>query len=431
MTHLPVRFQSLPEWLSWQETLHFTDVDPGLERIGKVWDKLKISQPLPFKIVTVAGTNGKGSSVALLDAILRAGDYRVGTYTSPHLRYYNERIVVDGQPCSDEQICEAFARIDGARGDVSLTYFEFATLAALLIFIEQEIDIALLEVGMGGRLDAVNLVDADIALITPVGLDHTQWLGHDRETIAREKAGIIRTARPVVCSETDPARSLLAYADECDAPVHIAGQAFSHRIDDLTWSWSNARHDWPNLPYPALAGEYQFQNASAVLQVVSLLEDIGFAVPIGTICTGLKQVCLPGRFQTIAGDIPRILDVTHNQQGAMNLFKLLAAKPIEGETYAVMGMLQDKDVQKVVTTLSPVISSWFIGGLDNQRGLSGQAAAQQALKVVDEDEVQVFQTVPLAYEGAMSCAQSGDRVLVFGSFHTVGAVMEVMEKDQT
>lgn len=426
-----MRFQSLPEWLSWQETLHFTDVDPGLERIGQVWDKLNISEPLPFKIVTVAGTNGKGSSVALLDAILRAGDYRVGTYTSPHLRHYNERIVVDGQPCSDEQICAAFARIDDARGDVSLTYFEFATLAALLILIEQEIDIALLEVGMGGRLDAVNLVDADIALITPVGLDHTQWLGHDRETIAREKAGIIRMARPVVCSETEPAQSLLTYADECDAPVHIAGQAFNHRIDDLTWSWSNARHDWPNLPYPALAGEYQFQNASAVLQVVSLLEDLGFVLPIEAICTGLKQVCLLGRFQTITGDIPRILDVTHNQQGAMNLFKLLAAKPIEGETYAVMGMLQDKDVQKVVTTLSPAISSWFIGGLDNQRGLSGQAAAEQALKVVREDAVQAYQTVPLAYEAAMLRAQSGDRVLVFGSFHTVGAVMEVMEKDQT
>ena len=223
-----MRFSTLPQWLEWQEKLHFTEIDPGLTRIGQVWEKMQGQKQLPFKVVTIAGTNGKGSSVAMTSSILRAAGYRTGTYTSPHLLAYNERIAINGIPCSDQQICASFARIDDARGDISLTYFEFATLAAADIFRQQEIDIAVLEVGMGGRLDAVNLFDADVALITPIGLDHTAWLGDTREKIAYEKAGIIRARTPVVCSESEPPHTLIDYANSLKAPLYKAGMAYRY-----------------------------------------------------------------------------------------------------------------------------------------------------------------------------------------------------------
>jgi dihydrofolate synthase/folylpolyglutamate synthase len=234
-----MRFDTLPEWLSWQENLHFTEVDLGLSRIGLVWEQLKTNTKLPFTVITVAGTNGKGSSVAMLEAILRAAGYKTGTYTSPHLLRYNERIAINGVPSDDASICNAFQRIDNARKDTSLTYFEFATLAAIDIFCEQNIDIAILEVGMGGRLDAVNLFDADIALITPIGLDHINWLGNTRELIGREKAGIIRENKPVVCSEHGPPNSLIDYANSLHAPIYKAVDEYNFIVNDSHWQWSN------------------------------------------------------------------------------------------------------------------------------------------------------------------------------------------------
>jgi len=420
-----MRFESLPEWLHWQETLHFTEVDPGLERIGHVWSALDGTAKLPFTVITVAGTNGKGSSVAMLDSILRAAGYTTGTYTSPHILNYNERICVNSTPCSDDEICQAFDRIDTARDEESLTYFEFATLAAVDIFREHNIDIAILEVGMGGRLDAVNLYDADIALITPISLDHTVWLGDNREKIGREKAGIIRKNKPVVCSETLPPESILLYAQELDSPIYQAEQNFNAIKHDDYWQWSGSKQIWSDLPIPALEGHYQLQNAAAVLQVISLLIVDGYSISEQHIKTGLKTVKLAGRFQRIPGEIEQILDVTHNEQGAKNLATLLTEIPTSGRTLAVVAMLKDKDAAKVASILTPSIDMWFAAGLNGSRGMSAEQLSEQLNQSVALDKIKCSDTVEQAYGQAWDSAQKGDRVLIFGSFHTVEAILRL------
>ncbi|MCB2427341.1 bifunctional tetrahydrofolate synthase/dihydrofolate synthase [Methylophaga pinxianii] len=419
-----MRFNSLPQWLAWQEKLHFTEIDPGLDRIRAVWQQMYADKKLPFRVVTVAGTNGKGSSVALLASILSAAGYRTACYTSPHLLRYNERIVVDGQPATDLQICEAFDRIDTARGDVSLSYFEFATLAAADIFCRQDIDIAILEVGMGGRLDAVNLFDADIALITPIGLDHTVWLGDTRELIGIEKAGIMRAQHPVVCSESSPPSTVIEIAHQLAAPAYIAAKDFTYQSQSDVWHWQNKQYQFDALPHPALLGCYQFQNSAAVLQVISLLKDSGMTKITETaIRNGLQQVRLAGRFQKIDGPVTHIFDVTHNQQGAENLAKLLREISCEGKTHAVIAMLRDKDSRAVFDALLPVIDNWFIGGLTGDRGQSAEDLAAGLQGKIANDRVHLQDTVEQAYNTAAEYAVTGDRILIFGSFHTVEAIM--------
>jgi dihydrofolate synthase/folylpolyglutamate synthase len=425
-----MRFSLLSQWLQWQENLHFTEIDPGLERVGQVWQKMGGSPQLPFKVVTVAGTNGKGSSVAITAAILRAAGYRTATYTSPHLLRYNERICIDESPCSDEAICQAFARIDEARGDISLTYFEFATLAAADIFSREQVDIAVLEIGMGGRLDAVNLFDADVALITPIGLDHTAWLGETRELIGREKAGILRAGKPVVCSEASPPATVLARAQQLRSPCFVASADFNYQVSELGWSWHNAGTGLQGLPYPALAGHYQLQNSAAVLQVCDLLVQQGMTISAAAIHQGLQQVRLAGRFQVIPGAITRILDVTHNQQGAENLRTLLTETAGSGNTYAVLAMLRDKDSRAVAEALNEVIDFWFLAGLDGNRGLTSEKLSESLAPVVGDKKVGCYQQVEEAYTAAMASASHGDRILVFGSFHTVEAAMRIMPECQ-
>lgn len=419
-----MRFQSLPEWLAWQETLHFKEIDPGLERISRVWNNMSVQKKPPFKIVTVAGTNGKGSSVALLTSILRAAGYRTGSYTSPHLLRYNERISVDGVPATDEDICSVFDEIDIARGDISLTYFEFATLAAVALFSRQQIDIALLEVGMGGRLDAVNQFDADIALITPIGLDHTNWLGNTRELIGAEKAGIVRANQPLVCSEHRPPNSVIAKAQSLAAPLYVAGQQFHYHASEHAWDWHNDTMALNALAKPALLGDYQLQNAAAVLQVIQLLKSMGLSqLTDAVIETGLKNVVLGGRFQRLPGAVNRIFDVTHNAQGANNLANLLSQFPAEGKTLAVVAMLRDKDSVAVFSALNPFIDAWYVGGLEGERGQSGEALAATLHQVNSGCVVQTHLLVEQAYHQAMADAKPGDQLLIFGSFHTVEAVM--------
>lgn len=418
-----MRFSSLPEWLHWQENLHFTEVDPGLDRLGQVWQAMGGTSKLPFTVITVAGTNGKGSSVAMLASILQAAGYQTGTYTSPHLLEYNERICIDGQPCSDEEICQAFARIDEKRDHVSLTYFEFATLAAVDIFCQKQCDVVVLEVGMGGRLDAVNLFDTDIALITPISLDHTNWLGNNREKIATEKAGIMRAKQPVVCSENAPANSILDHATSLDAPCFIAEKDFFTEKLNTSWSWHNSEQRYDDLPLPALLGSYQLQNAAAVLQVVNLLNQAEFSISTSAIKSGLQQVKLAGRFQVIEGNIERVFDVTHNHQGACNLAKLLTERDSKGKTHAVLAMLQDKDANAVVEPLKGVIENWYIAGLNSSRGMSGEDLANKINSHIADKTMSTYETVEHAYQHAMESAQPGDCVLVFGSFQTVEAVM--------
>lgn len=419
-----MRFNSLPQWLAWQEKLHFTEIDPGLARIGAVWQRLAADKPLPFKVVTVAGTNGKGSSVALLTAILRAAGYKTGSYTSPHLLRYNERIAVNGEPAGDAQICHAFARIDAARQEISLTYFEFATLAAALIFKDAEVDFAILEVGMGGRLDAVNLFDADLALITPIDLDHMQWLGDNREKIGVEKAGILRQGRPLVCSEVTPPDSVITAAEKLNVPVFIAGRDFHYQSADKGWHWQSNTHQYKNLPMPALHGRYQLQNSAAVLMAVQLLVKHGLAdIDEHAIGHGLSSVQLSGRFQILPGPVQRIFDVTHNQQGAENLAVVLNETPCQGKTLAVIAMLRDKDSSSVFNALGQQIEHWYLGGLNGDRGQSSESLAVSLQSAVPAARYSTSETVEQAYHSAMQAAEPGDRILIFGSFHTVEAVM--------
>ncbi len=417
-----MRFQTLPQWLKWQENLHTKEIDPGLERVRSVWHRLRYSVDLPFTVVTVAGTNGKGSSVAMLESILRAAGYQTGMYTSPHLLSYNERICVNGLPSSDSLICETFGRIDHARYDTSLTYFEFATLAAVDIFCQNNIDIAILEVGMGGRLDAVNIFDADIALITSISLDHTLWLGNSRELIAYEKAGIIRSGKPVVCSESAPPGNVLNYARLLQSPVYMAGADFSYIPQHDAWIWSSAKGYNLDLPLPALVGAYQLQNAAAVLQVVDLLNG-GYTITTDAIKAGLLTVQLAGRFQQIAGIVDHIFDVTHNQQGAENLASLLTERPVKGFTIAVMAMLEGKDVTAIASALEDSIDLWCVASLPSPRGINAKDLAKRLQKVISQNKISRYQTVTHAYDDAKSHAIQGDRLLIFGSFLTVQEVL--------
>lgn len=415
-----MRFNTLDEWLAWQETLHPSAIDLGLERIRPVLLRLGLQQP-PCAVITVGGTNGKGSSVAMLDAILRAAGYRVGAYTSPHLLRYNERICLHGTPVDDATLCAAFERIDQARQDTSLTYFEFGTLAAFSIFSAAPLDVVILEVGMGGRLDAVNLWDADVALVTAIGIDHTAWLGDTREEIAFEKAGIFRAGRPAVCGDPDPPHTLLQHADKMGAPLYRFGRDFGYTVDGMAWSWWSVTQRRHALPHPALRGPFQLQNAAGVLMVLELLAQ---ALPVnqGDIRQGLSAVQLAGRFQVLPGMPLRILDVAHNPHGAQVLAQSLRAQPCAGQTHAVMSMLADKDIDGVISVMRDVIDVWHVAGLDVPRGVSGAQLAGR-LQVAGITSVHVHANVTAAYQQAGSHAQPIDRVVVFGSFYTVAEVL--------
>lgn len=414
-----MRFTRLDAWLAWQESLHPRAIELGLERPGRVLENLAIRPART--VITVAGTNGKGSSVALLESVLRAAGLRVGAYTSPHLLRYNERVQIDGEAVSDEALCEAFARIDEARGGISLTYFEFGTLAALDIFARSRLDVAILEVGMGGRLDAVNLVDADVALVTSVAIDHSDWLGTDRESIAREKAGIFRAGRPAVYSEPEVPSSLLEYARSIEAPLYRLGHEFGYERRGDTWNWWGARWCFDGLPLPALTGAVQVQNAAGALAALECLGD-RFPVDREHLCRGLVSATQPGRFQVIPGTVPQILDVAHNPQAAGELAASLRAAPAAGRTHAVFAALADKDIAGVIAPLMDQVDRWHIAGLDTPRG-GGVEALAAALSGAGVQAVAAYGSVAKARKGALDEAVPGDRVVIFGSFHTVAEAL--------
>ena len=417
-----MRFSTLKDWLAWQETLHPSAIDLGLERPALALKALGLDSPC-HKLITVAGTNGKGSSVAMLEAILLAAGYRVGSYTSPHLLHYNERIRLNGQPVDDALICDAFARIDAARGDTSLTYFEFGTLAAFQIFAEAELDVAVLEVGLGGRLDAVNLLDADVALITAIDIDHASWLGDTRELIAREKAGIMRPKRPAVCSDPNPPQSLLDYAQEQQTPLFCLERDYQYRAQDEGWRYADGEGILAGLPRPALVGEVQLQNAAGVIRALRCLSE---ALPVNpqAIRQGLLSVRLPGRMQRLPGSPTVILDVAHNPQSAQVLANNLAAMSCAGRTLAVLGMLADKDIASVIRIIAPRIDAWYLAGLEVWRGADCDtlAAALDGQGIAPYD---CHASVAEALAAARAQAGEQDRVIVFGSFHTVAEAMAV------
>jgi dihydrofolate synthase/folylpolyglutamate synthase len=403
------------------ETLHPREIELGLARVAEVRDRLGLAQPA-FAIITVAGTNGKGSTVAMLEHILHAAGYRVGAYTSPHLVDYNERVHVATEAVSDVELCAAFERVEAARADTPLTYFEFGTLAAIDHFRQREVDIAILEVGLGGRLDAVNAWDADVSIVSSVGIDHTEWLGPDRESIGREKAGIYRAQRCAICGDPDPPRSLIEVAERTGAHLLCVGRDFDFERLAESWTWRALDKKHAGLPYPAMRGDYQLYNAACVVMALSCLVE-RFPVKMADIRAGLLNAVLPGRFQTLPGRPVRVLDVAHNAQAARALARTLSAQIVPGRTIAVCGMLHDKPIADVVRILAPLVSRWHVAGLPGTRGTSAEDM-RAALAVAGVSEgVGLHEDIEQAYAAALAEAGEHDRVVVFGSFHTVGVIL--------
>lgn len=414
-------FDTLDEWLRWQESLHPEQIELGLERVAQVWARLHAGSA-PFTVISVAGTNGKGSCVMMLESILRAAGYRVGAYTSPHLLRYNERIRIDGREIDDASLMQSFERVEAARGSTTLTYFEFGTLAALDLFRAARIEIAVLEVGLGGRLDAVNIIDADVALLTSVGIDHVEWLGPDREHIGREKAGIFRRDRAAVCADREPPDSVRRYAAEIGAQLQCIGADFDFVGSPGGWQWQGFGRRRVGLPYPALRGAIQTQNASAVVAVLELLSQ-RFPVDQDALRRGLQDVQLPARFQILPGAVDWILDVAHNPHGARVLAANLAARTCAGRTHAVIGMLRDKDASGVAAALDECVQVWYAAGLPGPRGLDADTLTQRLRAAQMHGEVHQYVDIAAACAAAAKAAQAGDRVLVLGSFVTVAEVM--------
>ena len=412
------RFEHLDAWLAWQEQLHPNPIELTLQRPATVWQRL--GAPAPARhVITVAGTNGKGSTIAMLAAMLAAGGYRVGVYTSPHLFDYRERITVAGQPVSADALCAAFAAIDAARADISLTYFEFGTLAALQIFADAQLDVALLEVGMGGRLDAVNLIDADVAVITTIDLDHTAWLGDSREAIGFEKAGICRRNHPVVIADPAPPATLQQHATAIGAPRWQLGEQFTLRVQPEQRAWQIDYDDGTGhraLPYPALAGDFQRRNAAAAIVA---LDRLAATLPLDEAAraTGLQQVRLPGRFETLATEPLLIRDVAHNRQATVALAENLQAVPIAGRTFAIFGALADKDLIAMVEPLQPLIAHWFIAPPGGTRSAT-LAQLTQALRAVGvaAEHISCAADPNSALKQAVAAAAATDRLILFGSF---------------
>jgi len=419
--------RSLADWLRWQETLHPSAIDLGLDRMRRTLERLQWRQPA-CPVITVAGTNGKGSTVALTSQILRAAGYRVGTFTSPHLIRYNERIVIDGREVTDASLVAAFERIDAARGNDTLTFFEFNTLAALLVFETEGVDAIVLEVGLGGRLDSVNAVDADVAIITSIALDHCDWLGSDVESIGREKAGIFRAGKPAIFGSRDMPASIDAVARDLGTPLYRLGQDFNWRHDGERWFWRGRHSSYSNLPRPALHGEQQLDNASAVLCALECLSS-QFSVKRDAIESGLRNVSLPGRFQVVRRSEPAvewIFDVAHNPAAAQALAGQLASRPTSGQTIAVCGILGDKDIENIATTLRDSFDAWIIVGLASARSVPIDGLA---LRLANSG-ARIAKTAATVAEGcevAQTMAHAGDRIVVFGSFLTVGPALEWLQ----
>jgi dihydrofolate synthase/folylpolyglutamate synthase len=411
------RFSSLDEWLVWQEQCHPRPIDLGLDRVAGVFARL-IDTPKKIPTITVAGTNGKGSCVAFLESIYRAQGYKVGAYTSPHLLRYNERIRINGQSCSNDEICTAFARIDSVRGDTSLSYFEFGTLAALDIFDTANVDIRILEVGLGGRLDAVNIIDPDVALVTTIAIDHVDWLGHTEEAIGREKAGIFRRGVPAVIGDSQVPVSLLQSAQEKQALALQMGRDFEYQKQINCWDWSSNQVKLLQLPIPQLQGEHQFRNASAVLMAVNCLQP---QLPVTELAirNGLSQTRLQGRFQLIEGENPILLDVGHNPQAVQTLLDFLQTHFADVKIHAVFAMMKDKDIPKVLSMMHKRVTAWYLAPLKNPRA-APEALLSQYFQELDIPLVnRGYQNFAEAFNAARRQVLPGEMILIFGSFFLV------------
>lgn len=421
--------KTLNDWLSYLESLHPKGqggIELGLERVACVKAALKQTQHCP--VIVVGGTNGKGSTCTYLEAIYRRAGYRTACYTSPHLLVYNERVRLDGVPADDALLCQAFERVERARlaaGGVALTYFEFGTLAAWEVFAAQRVDVAILEVGLGGRLDAVNIYDADCAVVTGVALDHTDWLGSTRSAIGFEKAGIYRAGRPALCADPEPPASLLDHASAIGADLRLLGRDFSAVAEASTWTWRTPEMQLENLPLPALRGACQLRNAAAVLAAIACLQ-ARLPVQREAMGAGLSSARLAGRYQLVGERPTVILDVAHNPEAAAGLAQNLDATPVAGRTLAVVGMLADKDIAGALSALSGKVDLWLLAGLAVPRGAGAEALARVVAGL--GGRVELFDAPEAAFARAVGLAGENDRIAAFGSFYTVAAVLRALGK---
>jgi len=426
---------TLAGWLAYLETLHPKSIALGLDRVREVAARLPLAFDCP--VITVSGTNGKGSTCAMLEAILSAAGYRVGSYTSPHLRRYNERVRIGRDFVTDDDLLTAFdviedARVGGAGGaETPLTYFEFGTLAALWLFARAKVDVLVLEVGLGGRLDAVNLIDADVAVVTSIDFDHMDYLGPTREDIAREKAGIFRPHRPVVCGERDPPTTLIEAANALGAPLLRAGHEFDFTVEGTQWRYRGPNGERYGLPVPALRGVFQFGNAAVALTALDALRD-RLPVPTGAIRDGLVSVELPGRFQVLPGRPTIVLDVAHNPHAARALSASLGTMGFHPETFAVFAMYADKDIRSVVEAMKSRVDHWYVAGLPGARGAPSLTIVEKLRAAsVAQAAIHAFDSVASAYRAACDAASDADRIIVFGSFLTVAAALDVNRSSET
>jgi len=406
---------TLDQWLALLETRHPLAIDLGLDRVSAVWERMGRPRPAA-RLCTVGGTNGKGSTVAYINAMLTALGYRCGCYTSPHLFRYNERVQVQGRDACDRDLLDAFEAVEVARGEISLTYFEFGTLAAFSLLSRAALDFAVLEVGLGGRLDAVNIVDADCAVITPIGLDHQEYLGQDLESIGAEKAGIIRAGKPVVCGESDPPASVLRAAESHGAVLQRLGREFSVTVGASDCVWRMGSHSI-RLPRPPMVGIHQINNMATAVAAVSALYPEALAKP-PMLLRGIESARLPGRLQP-SKDCSKVwLDVGHNSHAAIALAEALqdlGLDPVD----CVLAMLRDKDASSVAQALGKSVRNWYCAGIGGERGRSGIQLAGEVSQVCGAGRVREFTDVASALSAALYDSASGDSILVFGSFITV------------
>ena len=412
--------RTLAEWLQLHESVHPKSIDLDLARVGEVASTLGLL-PVPYPVITVGGTNGKGSTVAHLVALFSALGMRTGAFTSPHLLRYNERIRIDAAEASDAELIAAFERIEAARATTTLTFFEFNTLAALITFAARNVEAAVLEVGLGGRLDATNLIDADVAVLASVGMDHRDYLGDDLESIGREKAGIFRTGRPAVLGSSDMPASVFAAIASSGARALIAGRDFSWKIDGERWSYQGRGH-YANLPRSALSGAIQYGNAAtaiAALEALALPRKLNRELIAGA----LAQVRLRGRLQILPGAVEWILDVAHNEPAARVLAQHLKERPMSGRTFAVASILRDKDVAGIGRALGAQIDCWILCTLGGARGSSASELATRLAPGMHA-RLELADSIAAGCARARAQARPGDRVLVFGSFPAVGSALQ-------
>ena len=415
--------KTLQQWLDWCEQLHPVAIDMGLDRVKAVAKRMDLRFDCP--VITVAGTNGKGSTCAMLEAVLLQAGYRTGVYTSPHLVHFEERCRLHGESASAEVFADAFAAVEAVRGDVSLTYFEFSTLAILHMMAGAKLDVAILEVGLGGRLDAVNIIDADCAVITSIDIDHTAILGKDRESIGFEKAGIVRAGLPVIVSDPVPPQSVLDHAAALGADIWLFGRDFNFSGDKQQWAWAGRERRYSGMAYPALRGANQLINASGVLAALDALRQ-RIPVTAQAVRNGLAMVELPGRFQIVPGQPVLVLDVAHNPHSVAALAANLDAMGFYPTTHAVLGVMADKDLLPMLQKVNPMVDKWYFTDLPLPRAAKAADLQQawQAQNTRTDTASSVHANPMQALQAAIEAADPADRIVVFGSFYTVGGVLK-------